>query len=194
MLASGSVPIVLASGSPRRAELLASLGITFTVRPADVDETPRANEPPRDYVRRLAHAKAEVVGDADALVIAADTTVVLDGEIIGKPDDRDDARRILRSLAGRTHTVHTGVAVRLGPRVVDDVVDTEVTFTPITDAALDWYLATDEPYDKAGAYGMQGTGNVFVASIRGNPSNVIGLPLAAVVALAHDLGVDLLAP
>ncbi len=189
----GAVSIVLASGSPRRAELLASLGVTFDIRPADVDETPRPDETPRDYVRRLAHTKAEAVGDVGSLVIAADTTVVLGGAIIGKPVDRDDARRILRSLAGRTHTVHTGVAVRLGDRVADDVVDTDVTFTPIADAALDWYLATEEPYDKAGAYGMQGTGNVFVASIHGSPSNVIGLPLATVVAIARGLGVDLLA-
>jgi septum formation protein len=186
-------PIVLASGSPRRHELLASLGVDFTIVSPDVDESVRAGEAPRAYVERLARAKAAAIPRPDALVIAADTTVVLDDEIIGKPIDRHDARRLLRRLSGRAHVVHTGVAVSLDGHVEAEVVDTAVWFVDLSDADIDWYVATGEPDDKAGAYGMQGTGNVFVAAIDGSPSNVIGLPLATVMALARRLGVDLIA-
>jgi septum formation protein len=184
--------VVLASGSPRRRDLLASLGVTFDVVVPNVDETIAPGELPRPYVERLARAKANAVDQPLSLVVAADTTVVLDGDIIGKPRDRDDARAILTRLGGRTHTVHTGVAVALGSDLRSVVVDTTVTFAPLDSAMIDWYVATGEPDDKAGAYGMQGTGNVLVERIAGSPSNVIGLPLRAVVDLAASLGVDLL--
>lgn len=190
--------VVLASGSPRRRELLASLGIEPIVRVPDVDETLRDGETPPDYVVRLACEKAAVVAahadiTAADLVFGADTTVVLDSAIIGKPTNRADAAAILRRLSGRTHQVHTGVAARLGGRVESTVVDTDVTFVSLSDDDIAWYVATGEPDDKAGAYGMQGTGTVIVESIDGSPSNVIGLPLTAVVELAARLGVRLLA-
>ncbi len=185
-------PVVLASGSPRRAELLRSLGIAFDISPPDVDEHVRPGEGPRHYVRRVARAKASAAMREGALIVAADTIVVLHGTIIGKPIDRDDARTILRSLAGRTHTVSTGVALAFGGAFAEDVIDTAVTMAAITDADLDWYVTSGEPDDKAGAYGMQGTGNVFVERISGSPSNVIGMPLATVVRLARSLGVELL--
>ncbi len=185
-------PIVLASGSPRRHELLASLGVQFDVVIPDIDEAVVDGEAAANYVTRLAIAKAGVVERPGSLVIAADTTVELHDEIIGKPFDRVEAQTMLRRLSGRTHRVHTGVAVAWGGRIASAIATTEVTFVDLTDADIAWYAATGEPDDKAGAYGMQGTGNVFVASISGSPSNVIGLPLATVVALARDLGVDLL--
>ncbi len=184
--------VVLASGSPRRRDLIASLGLSFEIVVPDIDETTRPGEAPVDYVERLARDKAAAVARPGALIIAADTTVVLGGEIIGKPVDRADARSMLRRLSGRTHTVATGVALALESAVVAEVVETAVTFVALSDAAIDWYVATGEPGDKAGAYGMQGTGNAFVAAIAGSPSNVIGLPLATVITLAASLGVDLL--
>jgi len=184
--------VVLASGSPRRHDLLRSLGIAFRVVVPDVDESEQPAELPRQYVERIARCKVAAVSAPDALVIAADTTVALDGEIIGKPTDRADAARILRALSGRTHTVHTAVACSFDRRTVAAVVDTDVTFVPLSDDDIAWYVATGEPDDKAGAYGMQGTGNAFVERIDGSPSNVIGLPLPHVVTLARDLRVDLL--
>ncbi len=173
--------LVLASGSPRRRELLGQLGVAFTVRAADVDETPSAGERPRDLVARLAAAKA--AGVDGPVVLAADTTVEVDGDILGKPVDAADARRMLGRLSGRTHHVHTGVAVRAGERVELEVVTTAVTFVPLVRAAVDWYVATGEPFDKAGGYAVQGAGGVFVESIRGSVSNVVGLPLATTVDL-----------
>lgn len=186
------VPIVLASGSPRRRELLDGLGVSFNVVAPDIDETPYEGEAPLPYVRRLAAAKAEAVAaDDDALVIAADTTIDLDGRILGKPVDATDAAAMLKALSGRTHRVHTGVAVRRGAACRVDVGTTMVTMTPIGDAALHWYVGTGEPLDKAGAYAIQGAGGVFVERIRGSVSNVVGLPLHLVARLAADLGVPL---
>lgn len=195
-------PIILASGSPRRRDLLASLGIDFDVVIPDVDETQSPGEDPGSYVVRLARAKAAAVSDAGPasgprsgpgrLVIAADTTVALGEEIIGKPIDRADAERILRRLSGRTHSVYSGVALAYRDTVVSELVRTSVSFCDLSEADIEWYVATGEPDDKAGAYGMQGTGNVFVDRIDGNPSNVIGLPLPTVIALARELGVQLL--
>ncbi len=141
--------VVLASGSPRRRELLDQLGVSFDVIVPDIDETPFDGEDARAYVRRLASAKAVAV-PADGVVIAADTTVDLGGRILGKPVDADDAAAMLRALSGRTHRVHTGVAVRLGATEEVDVATTFVTMTPIGESALRWYLATGEPLDKAG--------------------------------------------
>ena len=173
--------LVLASGSPRRRELLARLGEPFTVVPADIDETPQSGESPRDLVRRLAVAKATAV--AGDVVLGADTIVEIDGEMLAKPVDADDARRMLGRLSARSHRVHTGVAVRSGERVDVEVCTTIVTFGALSPASIDWYLATGEPFDKAGAYAQQGAGGIFVEAVRGSVSNVVGLPLAAVVRL-----------
>lgn len=184
--------VVLGSSSPRRRDLLEQLGLDIDIRPADIDETERPGEDPVAYVRRLAVEKAAAVSaTADELVIAADTTVDLDGRILAKPADADEVRSILRSLSARTHRVHTGVTVRLGHTVATDVATTFVTFTPISDGALEWYLGTGEPFGKAGAYAIQGAGGVFVASVKGSVSNVVGLPLTTVVALARQVGVEL---
>lgn len=185
--------IVLASASPRRRELLAQLGLDLVVRPADIDESERPGEDPVGYVRRLSIEKAAAVGvAADELVIAADTTVDLEGKVLAKPDDADHARVMLQALSGRTHLVHTGVTVRRGDRVASSVTTTTVTFDTISPAALEWYVATGEPFDKAGAYAIQGAGGVFVERIDGSVSNVVGLPLTTVVALARSIGVELL--
>lgn len=186
-------PIVLASASPRRYALLEQLGLRFSVEAPDVDETPLLDEAPVPYVQRLAVAKAHAVHvPAHTLVIAADTTVDLGGEILAKPVDADDARAMLRRLSARTHRVHTGVALRLGDRTVAETITSLVTFTPLTAAMIEWYVGTGEPLDKAGAYAVQGAGGVFVQRVQGSVSNVVGLPLHAVVRLAGDLGVVLL--
>jgi septum formation protein len=173
--------LVLASGSPRRHELLTQLGLTFRIVAPDVDETPQPGERPVDLVRRLALAKAAAV-DGDP-VLAADTTVEVDGEILGKPLDADDARRMLRRLSGRAHKVHTGVAVRAGAEVAVDVVTTIVSFVPLQPPVIEWYVGTGEPLDKAGAYAIQGHGGIFVEHVRGSTSNVVGLPLTAAARL-----------
>lgn len=172
------VDLVLASGSPRRRELLTRLGVPFRVVVPDVDETPHDAEAPAALVRRLAEAKAAGV-DA-SVVLAADTVVELDGVVLGKPTDPDDARRMLRSLSGREHAVRTGVAVRRKGELSIEVVTTTVRFVELDAAAIDRYVDSGEPVDKAGAYALQGRGGVFVESIAGSPSNVVGLPLATV--------------
>ncbi len=185
--------VVLASASPRRQELLAQIGVRFTVRVPDIDESPEGNESPAEYVRRLASAKAAVVGAApDELVIAADTTVDLGGKILGKPLDDRDAASMLRRLSARTHRVHTGVAVRRGGRDLAEVCTTLVTFVTLDEGMIEWYLSTGEPMGKAGSYAVQGAGGALVRSLRGSVSNVIGLPLHVVVALAGRCGLDLL--
>ena len=182
--------LVLASGSPRRRELLTLLALPFEVVATEVDESPLPGELPVDLVQRLAIDKAAAIAISELdVVLAADTIVEVAGEILGKPTDADDARRMLRSLSARTHLVHTAVAVRRDGRTVHDVVTTSVTMTSMTDAAIEWYLATGEPMDKAGAYAIQGAGGVFVAEIEGSASNVVGLPLATVVELLARQGV-----
>jgi septum formation protein len=184
--------VVLASGSPRRHELLSQIGVPFVVRAPDIDESPAESELPVDYVRRLASAKAAAVQAAsDELVLAADTTVEIDGTILGKPLDEADAASMLRQLSGRTHRVHTGVAVLLGGRELVDVCTTLVTFVDLDEATIEWYLATGEHRDKAGAYGMQGAAGALVERIDGSPTNVIGLPLAETVDLLRRSGVRL---
>ncbi|CAN5619577.1 Maf family protein [soil metagenome] len=181
--------VLLASGSPRRRELLGRLGIAFDVASPDVDETPRSGEHPATYVSRLALDKVAAVPAADdVLVIAADTTVEVDGAVFEKPVDADDARRMLGALSHRTHRVQTGVAVRLGERSAHDVVSTDVTFVALSSATIDWYVATGEPMDKAGAYALQGAGAVLVSAVHGSVSNVIGLPLAELLGLATRVG------
>lgn len=164
----------------------------FTVRAVDLDETPRPGEDPRAYVHRLAKEKAAARAAPGELVLAADTTVVVDGEILGKPDDADDARRMLRSLSGREHQVLTGIALEEpGRGGVSDVAETLVRMAALTEEEIDWYVATGEPMDKAGAYAIQGLGSLFVEAVDGNHSNVVGLPVPAVYRLFAKLGYDL---
>jgi septum formation protein len=181
--------LVLASSSPRRCELLAAAGVTFEVRPPEIDESSRPSELPVAYVARLARAKAMAVplGPGE-VVLAADTTVALGARIMGKPVDADDARQMLRALRDVTHEVHTGIAVRSDGRVCWDIETTRVTFAPIEDEEIDWYVATGEPLDKAGAYAIQGRGGLFVKAVDGSPTNVIGLPLTAVAELLDRAG------
>jgi septum formation protein len=168
------------------------LGVRFTVRAVDLDETPRPGEDPRAYVLRLAREKAAARAEPGELVLAADTTVVLDGEILGKPEDPDDARRMLRSLSGREHQVFTGIALEEpGRGSTSDVEESRVRIAPLTDEEIAWYVGTGEPMDKAGAYAIQGLGSLFVEAVDGNPSNVVGLPVPAVYRLFARLGYDL---
>jgi len=190
--------LILASASPRRRELLTQAGFSFTVESADVDESLRVGEDPVAYVLRLAVEKAQAVfarhpthrgetamgGAPDVLVVlGADTSVVLDGEILGKPADAADAMRILRRLSGRTHQVLTGVAAATRAGTVSGVETTSVTFSEIPEAELNFYCATAEPLDKAGAYGIQGYAARWIPRIDGDYFNVMGLPIARVVAM-----------
>jgi septum formation protein len=180
--------LTLASGSPRRRELLGGLGFTLEVRPADADETVHPGEAPSSYVRRVALAKARAV-DGD-LVLAADTTVAVDGRILGKPADAADAARMLRLLSGRTHQVISAVCVRR-PAVrleLCEVVATEVDVAPLDERVIAWYVATGEPLDKAGGYAVQGLGGRLVAAVDGCLTNVIGLPLTTTRALLSRRG------
>lgn len=176
--------VYLASRSPRRRELLAQIGIAHRVIEADVDETPRAGELPRDYVVRLAREKAHAgwraVLDRDlapAPVLAADTTVALGGEILGKPANRADAEAMLAKLSGRRHDVYTGIAVRLGERTESALSASEVAFGALEAGEIRAYVDSGEADDKAGAYGIQGLAGAFVASLHGSYSGVMGLPL-----------------
>lgn len=185
--------VVLASASPRRLELLRRIGVDADVRIADVEEAPVPGEDPRATVARLAAAKARAVdAPAGALVVAADTEVVLDGAVLGKPADRDEAAAMLRSLSGRSHLVITGVHVRCGEREAHSVEETTVRFRTLRTEEIGAYVDGDEPYDKAGGYGIQGAAGMFVEGVEGSDSNVVGLPLATVVRLAGDVGVELL--
>jgi len=183
---------VLASASPRRAELLAAAGFSFTVAHADIDETPLPEESPAAYVQRLAQGKARVVAERmpGQVVLGADTTVVVDGDILAKPADAAEAAAMLRRLQGRAHEVLTGVALvgPVGARVV--LAETHVWFDPMSEADIATYVGTGEPMDKAGAYGIQGWAARFVARIDGSYSNVVGLPVAVVHALVRDYPSD----
>ncbi len=183
--------VVLASQSPRRRELLSLVGISHEVQPADIDETPWPDEMPVPHAERLAKAKAHVIAmrEPDAVVIAADTIVVIDGAILGKPADAADARTMLRRLSGRTHEVYTAVAVARGAHVASDVVRVQVRFRALDDETIARYVDTGEPMDKAGAYGIQGYGATIVEHIEGDYFAVMGLPLTTVVDLAARLGV-----
>jgi septum formation protein len=175
--------ITLASASPRRAELLRAAGIDFDIRPADIDEAIRPGEAPGDYVSRLAEAKARAVHERDGnrTVLAADTAVVVDGQILGKPMDEADAGRMLRMLGGRTHEVLTAVSVFHPGQIVDTRVDTTtVEFAQLSESDIDWYVSSGEPMDKAGAYAVQGLASRFVTRVEGSYSNVVGLPIALV--------------
>lgn len=186
-------PFILASGSPRRRELLGQLGLAFEVLSADLDEAVLPDEPPARYVERLARAKAEAVHAKrpGAVVLAADTSVVIDGAILGKPgDDALAGAAMLKRLSGQTHQVMTGVAVA-GERVESLVVTTDVVFRPLSDAEIDWYVATGEGRDKAGGYAVQGRAGAFISELNGSATSVIGLPLAEAVELLRRAGVAL---
>jgi septum formation protein len=182
------VPIVLASSSPRRRELLGLLGLTFEISPADVDETWRDGERPEAHAERLAREKAAARPRPGAVSIGADTIVVIDGAILGKPRDAAEAEVMLRRLAGREHEVFTGVAVLHGGRAASGVTRTVVRFRELDDATITAYVATGEPLDKAGAYGIQGYGAVLVERIDGDYFTVMGLGLGLLVDLLAKVG------
>lgn len=176
-----AIPLVLASQSPRRRELLATAGIPFTVRAADVEEIRAPGEPPDAYARRLARAKAEAAWEGrNEIVLGADTIVVLDREVLEKPRDLADARAMLQRLAGREHTVITAICLRHPGGAQVDSSATRVRFAPLTPAEIDAYVATGEPLDKAGAYAIQGLASKFVERVEGCYFNVMGLPLSQV--------------
>ncbi len=187
--------IILASASPRRAEILRNAGIPFEVCAVVFDETRRPGELRADYVRRLALGKAraaaaQYASPGDCLLIGADTIVVANDQILGKPESEADARRMLRLLAGAVHEVHTGVAVVRRPGAIEGVIDetTRVTFAPLSDEDIDRYVATGEPLDKAGAYAIQGIASRYITRVDGCYFNVIGLPLARLWSLLRDFG------
>ncbi len=182
--------IILASASPRRAELLNAAGIEFDVVPADVDESSRPGETPDIYVRRVAEEKARAVAGrvSNRTVLAADTTVVIDHAMLGKPADDEDAGRMLRLLSGRAHDVITAVTVFAASGMTTRVASTAVEFAPLTEEDIAWYVATGEPRDKAGAYAIQGYASRFVTRISGSYANVVGLPVALVVEMFKAAG------
>ena len=204
------VRLILASASPRRAELLRLAGYTFDVRTADIDESVRPGERPHDYVRRLALEKGAAVaralaseeeavsgavghpdsrtnrGDADVLIVAADTSVIVDDEILGKPVDAADSERMLRLLSGRSHLVLTGVSVRSRTSEAGVVVETAVFVQELSEADMAWYVASGEGVDKAGAYAIQGLASRFIPRIEGSYANVVGLPVAEVARLIDE--------
>lgn len=182
--------IVLASSSPRRKELLDSLGLNFEVLSPDVDETRHPDEAPTTYVERIARAKVRAVARPSDVVIAADTAVFHDGAVLGKPAHPNEARSMLHRLIGEEHHVITGVAVGRDDEIVSDVETTLVHMLPLTDEEITRYIATGEPMDKAGAYGLQGRAGAFIDRIEGSPSNVIGLPVHTLRRLLQGMGVE----
>lgn len=185
--------LVLASASPRRRDLLVDrLGLDVVIRPADVDESPRHGEAPAAMVQRLARRKVGAVeADLDDLVVAADTVVIVDGEVMGKPASPDKARLMLQALSGRDHSVLTGVAVRLGAQGASAVDRTKVRFRRLSPAEIAAYVDTGEPLDKAGGYGIQGLAGIFVDHLEGTETGVIGLPLGRLAVLVASVGADL---
>jgi len=183
--------LVLASASPRRVELLHAAGFRPIVVPAGVDETGFPGETPAAHVLRLARAKADLIAPryATAAVLGADTVVALGDEILGKPRDDEDARRMLGRLAGRMHRVYTGVALAVGGDLRAEVETSEVTVAPLSTAEIAWYVASGESRDKAGAYAIQGLASRYVTSIQGSYSNVVGLPVALVYRWLRELPV-----
>ena len=183
--------IVLASASPRRAELLAHAGIDFEIAPADVDEMPHSRERPDEYVLRVARAKAAAVAHRmpGVPLLAADTIVVGGGRMLGKPADDRHARQMLEMLSGTIHDVHTAVVLLMSTGQLAEVVTSRVRFVPMSEAEIDWYIATGEPQGKAGAYAIQGRASRFVDRIEGSWSNVVGLPVATVYRMLKQAGV-----
>ncbi len=189
---SDSIKVILASGSPRRRHLLGAAGIEFEVIESTVPEEHVAGEPAPDYALRMARDKAIAVSMRfpEAIVIGADTIVVCDTQILEKPADANDARRMLAMLSARTHTVVTAFALARGGKIIESSpVESNVTFRKLTDAEIGEYIATDEPFDKAGAYGIQGVGGGFITHVEGSRDNVMGLPTERVVAALARFGV-----
>ncbi len=182
--------VILASQSPRRRQLLALVGIDHEVRPSDIDERYLPGESPAAHAERLAREKAARVREPDAVVIAADTIVVADGDVLGKPIDERDAARMLRRLSGRSHVVMTAVAVAWAGRLVSGVEEVGVTIHDLSDAEIAAYIATREPMDKAGAYGIQGYGATIVARVDGDYFAVMGLPLQRLARQLRQLGLS----
>lgn len=181
-------PVILASASPRRRELLRLVGIEHDVMPADIDETYKPGETPAAHAERLAREKASALDRADAVVIGSDTIVVVDDDVLGKPRDRDHAAEMLRRLGGRGHVVLTGVAVAWRGRIASGVEEVGVTFRPLSDDEIQRYIDTGEPMDKAGAYGIQGFGATIVDRVDGDYFAVMGLALNRLVRLCRSLG------
>jgi septum formation protein len=183
--------VVLASGSPRRHELLNLVGIAHEVRPANIDETLRSRETPHRHAERLAREKASVVAtrDPNLITIGADTIVVVNRKILGKPASVEQAATMLRQLSGREHKVVTAIAVSRGKKLRSAVEEVKVKFRRLRDDEIDAYIATGEPMDKAGAYGIQGFGATIVECVNGDYFSVMGLPLARLVGLLHDVGI-----
>lgn len=186
--------LFLASASPRRRELLAQIAVPCVTQIASIDETPLPDEPPAAYVERLARDKARagllaLGGRDDAVVLGADTAVVLDGRILGKPADLNESRAMLQALSGRSHQVLTAVALVGGGREAVRVVSSEVSFRPISEAEIEAYWASGEPQDKAGSYGIQGLAAVFVSQLQGSYSAVVGLPLCETAALLAEFAI-----
>jgi septum formation protein len=188
------VKFILASSSPRRRELLASIGLDFDVLPSHVPEVHQEGETPEEYVARLSRDKAGALAKEhpSRWVIAADTTVYLDQQLLEKPLDRADAIRILGTISGKTHVVYTGVTLENSEREYRDtrVAETEVRMLPLEAAEIEWYVETGEPLDKAGAYAAQGIGAMFIESIHGSYTNVVGLPLATLFQMLRRAGID----
>jgi septum formation protein len=183
------VPVILASQSPRRRELLRLVGIRHDVQPANIDEALRDGESARGYVERLAREKVEAISAPEAVTIGSDTTVVVDGEILGKPNDEAEAAAMLRRLSGRSHVVMTAVAARWKGRVVSGAEVVKVDFRELSDDEIRAYVATGEPMDKAGAYGIQGYGATIVDRVEGDYFAVMGLPLNRLTRLLESLGI-----
>lgn len=189
--------VILASGSPRRAELLSQVGIAYTVVVPDLDESTYKSESPREYVSRMSAEKAgSVTGLARVaeVVLAADTIVVIEGDILGKPRDRDDAINMLQRLSGKSHQVMTSITVQNKSRIETELIETIVRFRPLTLNECYRYWLSGEAKDKAGAYGIQGLGAIFIVNIEGSYSNVVGLPLAETATLLLRFGVQCLPP
>ena len=196
MTGQGSVPrLVLASGSPRRRQLLEGLGLAFEVVVPDVDELRFPDEEPHDYVERVARAKAVAVSSPEVLAVAADTTVVIEGHVLGKPGHPEEAKAMLRRLSGKTHEVLTAVALARTSDSLElwsEVSSSLVKFLIMTEEEIDEYVKGGEPMDKAGAYALNGEAAIYIESIQGTPTGVIGLPLHTLARLFRRAGVDLL--
>jgi septum formation protein len=180
--------VILASASPRRRELLTLIGIPHEVRPSNIDESMRPGEVPRTHAERLAREKTQLTDRTDAVVIGSDTIVVVDEDVLGKPRNEAQAAEMLRRLSGRSHVVMTGVAVRWRERIVSGVEEVGVTFRALGDNEIARYIATGEPMDKAGAYGIQGFGATIVSRVDGDYFAVMGLALGKLVSLFKELG------
>jgi septum formation protein len=188
-----SSKIVLASRSPRRKDILEKLNLSFVIDPPDIDESPIKNESPIIYVQRISAAKADLVAQRhgkQCIVIAADTTVELNGEIFGQPRDLDEARFMIQKLSNKTHQVHTAISVRYNQEIANSVDTASVTMREVTSELLEWYIGTGESIGKAGAYAVQGHGAALVADLSGEIGTVIGLPVGLLLGMLGNLGID----